>query len=90
MTDINAFIAALKSTWLRKLVVEKHSQWSALLQANVSIENMLSLGTSYITEKIMPKIKNKFWKDVFLSHIQIIISKPEDQWSCKRSPDILA
>ena len=71
MTDINAFIAALKSTWLRKLVVEKDCQWSALLQANVSIENMLSLGTSYITEKILPKIKNKFWKDVFLSHIQI-------------------
>ena len=31
MTDINAFIAAFKSTWLRKLVVEKDSQWSALL-----------------------------------------------------------
>ena len=71
MTDINAFIAAFKSTWLRKLVVEKDSQWSALLQANVSIENMLSLGTSYITDKILPKIKNKFWRDVFLSHIQI-------------------
>ena len=51
--------------------MENDSQWSALLQANVSIENMLSLGTSYITEKILPKIKNKFWKDVFLSHIQI-------------------
>ena len=71
MTDINAFIAALKSTWLRKLVVEKHSQWSALLQATVSIENMLILGTSYITEKILPRIKNKFWIDVFLAHIQI-------------------
>ena len=31
MTDIDAFIAALKSTWFRKLVVTKHSQWSALL-----------------------------------------------------------
>ena len=49
--------------------MEKDSQWSALLQSNVNIENMLSLGTSYITEKILPKIKNKFWKDVFLSHI---------------------
>ena len=55
MTDINAFIVALKSTWLRKLaVVKKHSQLSALL------ENMLILGTSYITEKILPRIKNKF------------------------------
>ena len=60
MTNINAFIAALKSIWLRKLVSENHSQWSTLLQATVSIDNMLSLGTSYITEKILPKIKTKF------------------------------
>ena len=29
------------------------------------------LGTSYITEKVLPKIKNKFWTDVFLSHVQV-------------------
>ena len=32
---------------------------------------MLILGTSYITEKILPRIKNKFWIDVFLAHKQI-------------------
>ena len=71
MTDTYAFIAALKSTWLRKLVVEQHSQWSSLLQATINFENILNLGTAYIAEKILPKIKNKFWADVFLSHIQI-------------------
>ena len=29
------------------------------------------LGTSYITEKVLPKIKNKFWTDVFLSNVQV-------------------
>ena len=54
--------------------MKKHFQWSALLQATVSIENMLSSGTLYITEKILHTIKNKFWIDVhvFLSHIQIL------------------
>ena len=40
VTDTYAFIAALKSTWLRKLVVEQHSQWSSLLQATINFENI--------------------------------------------------
>ena len=71
MIDINAFITALKSTWLRKLIIDNNSQWILLLQCNANIQNILSFGTAYISEKILPKIKNKFWIDVFLSHIHI-------------------
>ena len=35
-------------------------------------KNFFNLGTNFLTEKILPKIKNKFWRDVFSSHIQIV------------------
>ena len=39
-------------------------------------KKVFNLGTHFITEKILPKIKkNKFWKDVFSSHIQIVTKK---------------
>ena len=31
----------------------------------------LSLNTTNITENVLPKIKDKFWMDVFLSHMQV-------------------
>ena len=71
MIDLNAFVSALKSTWLRKLVLDSNNQWSILLQYSVNMQNILNLGTSYITEKILPKMKNMFWADLLLSHIQI-------------------
>ena len=69
MININAFIAALKITWLRKFITDK-SQWIIILQSSVNIQTILNLGTSYITEKVFPKRK-KFWADVFLSHMQV-------------------
>ena len=83
MIDINAFITSLKSTWLRKSIIDNNSQWSLLLHYNVDIQNILNVGTAYISEKILPKIKNKFWMDVFLSHIQTyrkIIPKETEQF----------
>ena len=70
MININSFIAALKTTWLRKIITD-NSRWIIILQSSVNIQTILNLGTSYITEKVLPKIKNKFWKDVFLSHMQV-------------------
>ena len=64
------FISALKTTWLRKLITD-NSRWIIILQSTVNIQTILNLGTSYIIEKILPKIKNKFWTDVFLSHMQV-------------------
>ena len=70
MININAFSATLKTTWLRKLITD-NSRWNIILQSSVNIQTILNLGTSYITEKVLPKIKNKFWTDVFLSHMQV-------------------
>lgn len=70
MININAFIAALKTTWLRKLITN-NNQWIVILQSSLNIQNIFNFGVSYITEKVFPKIKNKFWKDVFMSHIQV-------------------
>ena len=69
MININAFIAALKTTWLRKLITD-NSRWIIILQSSVNIQTIWNLGTSYITEKVLPNIKNKFWTDVFLFHMQ--------------------
>ena len=70
MININAFIAALKTTWLRKLITN-NNRWIVILQSSVSIQNILNLDTSYITENVLPNIKNKFWKDMFLSHVNV-------------------
>ena len=32
MVNINAFIAALKTTWLRKIITDNNSPWSIILQ----------------------------------------------------------
>ena len=32
MVNINAFIAALKTTWLRKIFTDNNSPWSIILQ----------------------------------------------------------
>ena len=55
MININAFIAALKTTWLRKLITD-NSRWIIMLQSSVNIQTILNLGPSNITEKVLPKI----------------------------------
>ena len=70
MININGFIAALKTTWLRKLITN-NNRGIVILQCNVNIQNILNLGTSYITEKVLPKIKKQNWTVVFLSHVQL-------------------
>ena len=73
MVNINAFIAALKTTWLRKIITDNNSPWSIILQFMADTKNVFNLGTNFLTEKILPKNKkNKFWRDVFSSHIQIV------------------
>ena len=70
MINIEAFITALKTTWLRKLITN-NSLWGVILQSTVDTQSLLHLGTAYIAEKILPITKNKFWKDVFRSHMQL-------------------
>ena len=72
MVNMNAFITALKTIWLRKIITDNNSPWSIILQLMTDTKIVFNLGTHFITEKILPKIKNFFWRDVFSSHIQIV------------------
>ena len=51
MVNINAFIAALKTTWLRKIITDNNSPWSIILQSMTDTKNVFNLGTHFITEK---------------------------------------
>ena len=70
MVNTEAFICALKTTWLRKLILN-NGLWSVILQSTVNIQSLLNYGTAYIVDKVLPKTKNKFWVDVFKSHIKV-------------------
>ena len=74
MANINAFIAALKTTWLRLIITDNNSPWTIIPQFMTDTKKVFNLGTHFLTEKILPKVKknNKFWRDVFSSHIQIV------------------
>ena len=60
MVNINSFIAALKTTWLRKIITDNNSPWSIILQFMTDTRNFFNLGTNFLTEKILPKIKTSF------------------------------
>ena len=38
MVNINAFIAALKITWLRKIITDDNSPWSIILQSMTDLK----------------------------------------------------
>ena len=47
MVNINAFIAALKTTWLRKIITDNNSPWSIILQFMTDAKNVFNLGTKF-------------------------------------------
>ena len=51
MVNINAFIAALKTPWLRKIITDKNSPWSIILQSMTDTKTVFNLGTHFITKK---------------------------------------
>ena len=63
MIDIKAFIMALKSTWIRK-ILNSEGIWQNLLFQNVNKAFLLQCGEKYLDEYIN-KNKNAFWTDVF-------------------------
>ena len=58
MVNINVFfIAALKTTWLRKIITDNNSSWSIILQSMTNVKTVFNLGTRFIMEKTLPRIK---------------------------------
>ena len=68
MVNINAFIAALKTTWLRKIITDNNSPWSIILQFMTDTKNVFNLGTNFLAEKILPKIKKTSFGEMY-SHL---------------------
>ena len=65
MINLMAFIEALKSTWIRRLL-KSDCKWQIFIKQYIQIEKLTGCGMNYIQE-IITHIPNKFWKDVLLS-----------------------
>ena len=69
MINIRAFIDALKSTWIRRLLTTD-SKWLALITSQIKIDELTGNNMKYIEDRIK-RITNQFWKDVLQSIINI-------------------
>ena len=68
MISIQAFLAALKSTWIQRLI-SSQQHWTKIIGQYVNVEKFFCYGKDYISTDLQ-NIKNKFWQDVFKAHIQ--------------------
>ena len=73
MINITNFIAALKATWIRRVLMN-HSKWHTLFQVSTAITVNDIYGGMFIKEK-QQQITNTFWKDVLLSYAEVKTSK---------------
>lgn len=71
MIDYSDFTHALKSSWIRRLLISK-SKWVDLLEAQmkIKINNLWIKGSDYVL-KHSKSIGNKFWSEVFLSYLKL-------------------
>ena len=69
MINIMAFIEALKSTWIRQLLITDN-KWQMFIKKYIQIEKLTGCNIKYI-EEMITHLPNKFWKDVLLSLIKI-------------------
>ena len=69
MVNLKAFIEALKSTWIRRLLTT-NSKWQVFIKAHVNTEKLTGCNIMFL-EKAIDTIPNQFWKDVLQSLINI-------------------
>ena len=69
MINIMAFIEALKSTWIRWLLITDN-KWQMFIKKYIQIEKLTGCNIKYI-EEMIAHLPNKFWNDVLLSLIKI-------------------
>ena len=57
---------AMKTTWIRRLL-KPNNKWSTILEEQFpEIKHFTKYGTDFL-QKNLYKMKNKFWKDVFIA-----------------------
>lgn len=69
MINVNAFIGALKLTWIRRLLVSD-CKWQYFIKSDIDIEKLVTSNTKYI-ERTIKNVQNKFWEDVLQSFINM-------------------
>ena len=69
MINLNAFVNALKSTWIRRLLLNE-SKWQELIKIHINLEMLTSCNVEYIQD-ILSTLNNQFWKDVLKSFLDI-------------------
>ena len=67
MINLNAFVNALKSTWIRRLLLNE-SKWQELIKTHLNLEMLKSCNVEYIQD-IFSTLNNQFWKDVLKSFL---------------------
>lgn len=84
MVNLQAFICALKATWIRRLITS-NSKWQCYITSYISIEKLTAFDTGYVEEKLKD-IKNHFWKDVLIALLKLKNNIKETQESVLKSP----
>ena len=69
MINLNAFVSALKSTWIRRLLLNE-SKWQEIIKIHINLENLTSCNVEYIQD-ILSTLNNQFWKDVLKSFLDM-------------------
>ena len=69
MITLNAFVSALKSTWIRRLLLNE-SKWQEIIKIHINLEMLTSCNVEYIQD-ILSTLNNQFWKDVLKSFLDI-------------------
>ena len=81
---LNAFINALKSTWIRRLLTS-HSKWQEFIKMHVNLEKLTSFNTELIRERCNT-LKNQFWTDAFKSFLDINRKTEETEEQILKTP----
>ena len=69
MIDLNAFITALKTTWIRR-VVTSNGKWLDVVSKFIDINKLLNCGCHY-PETIAKSCTNIFWKDTLRAFVHL-------------------
>ena len=69
MINLNAFVNALKSTLIRRLLLTE-SKWQEIIKIQINLEMLTSCNVEYIQD-ILSTLNNQFWKDVLKSFLDI-------------------
>ena len=78
MINLNAFMSALKCTWIRRFF-RKDCKWQNVFLSHIDSKKFFSCGISYI-KTLIPIVKNDFWKDVLKAWQMVVQREESDQW----------